>query len=70
MRDDIFWSNLLGLLKLGKWNLTLAEATALQQIYDEVKKRSEPKSAVEQPRAEADVLSLGQERVKVKRGKS
>lgn len=39
MKDDIFYGNLLGLLKQGKWTLSLEEASALLQIFQEVKKR-------------------------------
>ena len=42
MKDEIFWGNLKGLLKTGKWNLNLEESSALVQIYQEVVRRSQP----------------------------
>jgi hypothetical protein len=42
MEDKIFWGNLLGILKTGKWSLTLEESAALVQIYQETLKRSKP----------------------------
>lgn len=42
MKDDIFWGNLIGLLKSGKWNLNLEESNALIQIYQEAVRRSQP----------------------------
>jgi len=42
MRDDIYYGNLKGLLKRGKWSLSLDEAQALVAIYQEVDKRSLP----------------------------
>ena len=42
MKDEIFWGNLKGLLKTGKWNLSLEEASALLLIFKEVEIRSQP----------------------------
>lgn len=42
MRDEIFWGNLIGLLKTGKWSLSVSEAGALLQIIAEAEKRSRP----------------------------
>lgn len=47
MKDDIFYGNLLGLLKQGKWTLSLEEASALLQIFQEVKKRMDGIKIVE-----------------------
>lgn len=42
MDDKIYWGNLQGLLKRGKWTLSLEEASALVQIYQETVRRGEP----------------------------
>lgn len=42
MRDDIFYGNLIGLLKRGRWSLSLEESQALIAIYQEAVKRSQP----------------------------
>jgi hypothetical protein len=42
MKDEIFWGNILGLLKKGRWTLSLEEASALCEIYHEANKRSKP----------------------------
>lgn len=42
MRDDIFWGNLIGLLKKGKWVMSSEEAFALVAIIQEAEKRSKP----------------------------
>jgi hypothetical protein len=42
MKDEIFWGNLKGLLKNGKWSLSLEESSALLLIYKEVEERSRP----------------------------
>lgn len=42
MRDEIFWGNLIGLLKTGKWNLGAMEAQAFSAVFDECVKRSKP----------------------------
>lgn len=42
MRDDIFWGNLIGLLKKGRWNLSLEESEALVAVYVEALERSKP----------------------------
>ena len=42
MKDEIFWGNLQGILKCGKWTLSLEEASALLQVYQEAIKRSKP----------------------------
>ena len=42
MADDIFWGNLLGLLKKGKWYLSLEESSAFIQVYQEAVTRSKP----------------------------
>lgn len=47
MKDDIFYGNLLGLLRQGKWTLSLEEASALLQIFQEVKKRMDGIKIVE-----------------------
>lgn len=39
MKDNIFLGNVLGLLKNGKWTLSLEEASALIQVTQECKKR-------------------------------
>lgn len=39
MKDEIFLGNILGLLKNGKWTLSLEEASALIQLTQECKKR-------------------------------
>jgi hypothetical protein len=44
MKDDIFWGNLLGLLKHGKWQMSLEEASAFIQVYQEAARRSRPVS--------------------------
>jgi hypothetical protein len=41
MKDEIFLGNVLGLLKNGKWTLSLEEASALIQIFQECKLRLE-----------------------------
>lgn len=43
MKEEIFWGNLIGLLKHGKWSMSGAEALAFGQIYEECLKRSKPK---------------------------
>ena len=47
MRDEIFYGNLLGLLKTGKWNMNLSEAVALVQIVQELNRRLAPPVPVE-----------------------
>lgn len=42
MKDEIFWGNLIGLLKNGKWSLNGQEANAFAQIYEECLIRSRP----------------------------
>lgn len=42
MKDDIFWGNLLGILKLGKWNLSGDEMLAFAAVYEEAERRSKP----------------------------
>ena len=42
MRDEIFWGNLIGLLKTGKWTMNLQEVEAFVQVYQEAAKRSRP----------------------------
>jgi hypothetical protein len=42
MKDEIFWGNLLGLLKRGRWNLGLEESQALVAIFMEAERRSRP----------------------------
>lgn len=46
MRDEIFYGNLLGLLKSGKWSLSITEASALLQIYQEAERRLKPQPVV------------------------
>lgn len=40
--DDIYYGNLLGLLKTGKWSLSLSEASALILIAQETERRLKP----------------------------
>lgn len=42
MMDDIYYGNLLGLLKTGKWSLSLSEASALILIAQETERRLKP----------------------------
>jgi hypothetical protein len=42
MRDEIFWGNLIGLLKTGKWTLGALEAQAFSAVYEECLRRSQP----------------------------
>jgi hypothetical protein len=42
IKDDIFYGNLKGLLKTGKWTLSLTEASALLQVYQECERRLNP----------------------------
>jgi hypothetical protein len=42
MRDEILYGNVLGLLKTGKWNMSLSEAVALVQIVQELDRRLKP----------------------------
>lgn len=42
IRDDIYYGNLLGLLKTGKWTVNVAESAALIQIYQETERRLKP----------------------------
>ena len=39
MDDKIFYGNVFGLLKSGKWTLSLGESAALIEITNECKKR-------------------------------
>jgi hypothetical protein len=45
LKDDIFWGNLQGILKRGRWEVSLEEASALVAIYQESIKRSKPPEA-------------------------
>jgi hypothetical protein len=47
MKDEIFWGNLIGLLKNGRWNLSGSEAVAFNQIFEECHKRASPKKPTE-----------------------
>lgn len=42
INDDIFYGNLLGLLKIGKFNLTTTEAITLVQLIQELERRRKP----------------------------
>jgi hypothetical protein len=42
VKDSIFYGNLIGLLKRGKWNLSLDESAALIEIYQEAVRRNSP----------------------------
>jgi len=42
INDDIFYGNLKGLLRTGKWNMNAAEAVALVQIIQEIDRRQQP----------------------------
>lgn len=42
MKDSIYYGNILGLLKTGKWSLSLPEALAVVQLADETQKRMAP----------------------------
>ena len=46
MDDKVFYGNLLGLLKKGRWSLDLGEATALIALKQELEKRYEGKFEV------------------------
>jgi len=39
MRDEILYSNLLGLIKMGKWHLSVEESKALLSIENELRVR-------------------------------
>lgn len=43
MKDEIFYGNLLGLLKRGRWSLSVEESQALLAITKEVEARLAPK---------------------------
>jgi hypothetical protein len=51
MRDEIFFGNLMGLLKTGRWSMNAQEAIALVQLIQELDRRSKPPvhSPVEPP---------------------
>ena len=42
IKDDVFYGNILGLLKQGKFNLSATEAIALVQIVQELERRRTP----------------------------
>ena len=42
IKDDIFYGNLLGLLKQGKFNLSTVEAITLVQLIQELERRLRP----------------------------
>lgn len=42
IRDEIYYGNLLGLFKTGKWTVSVAEAAALIQMYQETERRLKP----------------------------
>lgn len=46
MRDEIFYGNLMGLLKTGKWTMNASESAALIQILQEIDRRLKPPSVV------------------------
>jgi hypothetical protein len=66
MRDDIFWGNLLGLLKKGRWNLSLEESQALLAIVQEAEKRSRPPLPipVKEPIAQEPVKPIKKSKLK------
>lgn len=39
MNDNIFYGNLIGLLKSGRWSLNLQEASALVALFEECQNR-------------------------------
>jgi hypothetical protein len=44
IKDDVYYGNVLGLLKTGKWNISASEASALVQIIQETERRLKPPS--------------------------
>ena len=42
MKDSIYYGNILGLLKMGKWSLNLNESSALVQLAEETQRRLNP----------------------------
>lgn len=42
IKDDIFYGNLLGLLKTGKWNINAAESIVLIKVIQELERRLIP----------------------------
>lgn len=44
IKDAIYYGNVLGLLKTGKWNISAGEASALVQIIQETERRLAPPS--------------------------
>lgn len=49
MTDSIYYGNILGLLKTGKWSLNLREAEAVVALAIETEKRLNPKVEVTNP---------------------
>lgn len=49
MTDSIYYGNILGLLKTGKWSLNLREAEAVVALAIETEKRLNPKVEVKSP---------------------
>jgi hypothetical protein len=44
INDGVYYGNVLGLLKTGKWNISASEASALVQIIQETERRLKPPS--------------------------
>lgn len=65
MTDSIYYGNILGLLKTGKWSLSLAEAEAVVALAQETRKRLEPPKAEAK---EAPLPTVGVKQAKVKNG--
>lgn len=42
MKDEIYYGNLAGILKTGRWSLNLEEASALLKIFQETQNRIKP----------------------------
>ena len=42
MKDEVYYNNLLGLLKLGRWTLNVEESNALVELYKETMRRLQP----------------------------
>lgn len=39
MSDEVYYNNLLGLLKIGRWSLSVEEASVIVELYKETAKR-------------------------------
>lgn len=49
MKDSIYYGNILGLLKTGKWSLNLTEANAIVALAIETEKRLNPQVEASSP---------------------